>query len=171
MLARMRGSENLAWLPLVVFGGGSILAGLAVALRGDAGLFPLYSGPWLMVIVTILVTLTVAATGDCVALHRLVPCGVMEEATPVADSIDFDRHPVKTAPRESIPLPTLQTSTCNCVIHQPLQHFEREEGPAKAPAISVLPLRGRESCRDAATGDSRPFPRERVLARLSHGPP
>ena len=70
-------------------------------------------------------------------------------------------------------LPTLQISTCICVNHQQPQRMNWEEGSAKAPAVTVLPLvlyRPR-LCQAKATDCGKSFSRQRILMRLSHGPP
>jgi hypothetical protein len=72
--------------------------------------------------------------------------------------------------QESFSSPTLQTSTCICVNHQPPRHMNREEGSAEALAVTTLSsVQHRPKPYQAAVMDCgrRLFSLQRMFVRLS----
>jgi hypothetical protein len=141
------------------------------ALRAITGLSSLYSGPCVIAALAAVMIL-MTAVRDYFSAESFARRAVAGE-TVLLDTASGPRQRLGAVPsQESFSLPTLQTSTCNCVNHQPLQHLNREESSAKAPATTVESvLLGLSSCWTAAAGGDKPFSRRRVLMRLSHGPP
>jgi hypothetical protein len=159
------------WLPLLAVAGASVLVGMSASAPGTKILFPFCSGPWLAAILIVVASMVKAASEDGFFMKSPALSAVVSEVSSVVTSNELHRRPGTPRSSESLSLPTLQTSTCNCVHYQQSQHMNREKGLAETPAVArPIVLRGRESFASTAAGGSKSSPK-RVLARYSHGPP
>jgi hypothetical protein len=160
------------WLPLLVLAGASVLVGMSASALGARILFPFCSGPWLAVIVIISASMVKVASEGGFFMELPALSGVVTEVSIVATSKEFHQQPGAPRSSEPLSLPTLQTSTCNCVHYQQSQHMSREKSPAKAPAVArpIVPRR-REFFASTAMGGGKCSSLKRVLARYLHEPP